>query len=203
MKLYYKHGACSLVVRIVLNEVGADFESESVDLATHITESGENFYDINPKGAVPTLVLDDGTVITENGVIQQYITDSYYAEKLLPPVGDMKRYKVLEWVNYVATDFHSGSYSPLFNSNIPKEVKEGVFVPKLISKLDFVNKHLAHSEYLTGNTFTVADAYLYVTLRWMGVANLKISTWPNLEKFFNRVNERAAVQKSLKEEHLN
>jgi glutathione S-transferase len=202
MKLYYSQGACSLGVRITLNEVGAEFESESVNLGTKKTESGKNFLEISPKGAVSTLVLDDGTVLTENAMILQYIADTYFDEKILPPVGDLKRYKVLEWVNYITTDMHTGSYGPLFNPNLSKEIKESVFVPKLIAKLDFVNKQLANSDYLAGNNFTIADAYLFVVLRWMGIASLKISTWSNLEKFFNRVKERPAVQKSLKEEGL-
>src|SRR5688572_12009519 len=113
MKLYYSKGACSLAVRIILHEIGAACEFEAVDLATKKTETGMDFLKINPKGAVPTLILDDKAILTENAVIQQYLAEKYHATQLLPPLGDMKRYRVLEWLNFISTDLHK-SCGPLF-----------------------------------------------------------------------------------------
>src|SRR5690349_3300917 len=108
MKLYYSKGACSLAVRIALHELGIPCEFEAVDLKAKKTEKGADFFKINPKGAVPTLVLDDHTVLTENAVIQQYLADKQKAFEVLPPVNDMKRYRALEWLNFVSTELHKG-----------------------------------------------------------------------------------------------
>lgn len=201
MKLYYSKGACSLAVRIVIHEIGIPCDFEAVNLHTKLTENGADFLNINPKGAVPTLALDDGEVLTENAVIQQYLADTNKTS-LLPPQGDIQRYHALKWLNFVSTDLHK-SFSPLFNPKLPEEVKEEIFKPLIKSKLSFVNQHLAQQRYLLGDQFTLADSYLFVILTWVPKVKLNIEDWPNLVRYFNEVKNRPAVQKALKEEDLN
>lgn len=183
MKLYYSTGACSLAVRIVIHELGVECEYERVDLKTKITETGKDFLEINPKGAVPTLQLDSGEIVTENQVIQQYLADTH-PSALLPFFGQMKRYRVLEWLNFVSMDVHK-SFSPFFNPAISEGLRARIFRPILKAKLLLVNAHLAARSFLLGDHMTLPDAYLFVVSRWLGAAGFKISEFPHLEKFFN------------------
>lgn len=201
MKLYYKAGACSLAIRIAINEMNVPCEFESVDLATKKTETGVDFLTISAKGSVPALQLDNGQVLTEGSVIQQYLADTHEAYQLLPAVGEINRYRVLEWLNFVGSDLHKGC-SPLFNGNIPDDVKENVFKPNLKKAVSFVEKHLNQHKFLTGETVCIADFYLFTVLRWLSHFKMPLSEWPSVEQFFDRLHERKSVQKSLKEEGL-
>ena len=201
MKLYYTKGTCSLAVRIVIHEMKLTCEFESVDLHTKKTETGKDFLKINPKGSVPALVLDDGTLLTENAVIQQYLADTHQARELLPLTGDLSRYRVLEWLNFIGTELHKG-LGPLFNPQIPDPLKEEIFKPKLNKSFDFVNHHLEGSGYLTGKSYTLADSYLFVTLRWLEGFNIPLVKWSHLAAYFERIKEREAVFQALREEGL-
>src|SRR5690348_3970643 len=128
MKLYYSKGACSLAVRIVINELGLKCDYEAVDLKTKKTATGDDFLKINDAGAVPALALDDKKILTENIVIQQYLADTHKAYQLLPEVGNMKRYQILKWMSFAASDLHK-SCSPLFNHALDNEVKQSIFIP--------------------------------------------------------------------------
>lgn len=199
MKLYYTKGACSLVVRIILNEIGLEASYESVDLKTKKTETGQNFLKINPKGAVPALELEGGESLTENAVILQYLADSSESTHLLPPVGDLNRYRVLEWLNYITTELHKG-FAPLFNPSIKEELKVQYLIPALHSKFDYVNRYLQERQYLFGEAFTLADAYLFVMLRWAVYFKFDLKMWDNLNRYFTVLSGRTSVQISLKQE---
>lgn len=202
MKLYYSKGACSLAPHIILQELGAPCEFIAVDLASHTLKgTGEDFYKINPKGAVPSLQLDNGEIITENAVIQQYLADTFKATQLLPEVGNIKRYRVLEWLNFASTDLHKG-FSPLFNRNVPQDIKDNVFKPVLFKRFDVLNQQLANQPYLTGDHFTLPDAYVFVTLTWTKGLGIDLSSWPNLVKFQALIRERPSVEKAFAEEGL-
>jgi glutathione S-transferase len=201
MKLYYAKGACSLAVRIAIHEMGRPCKFESVNLQTKITETGVNFLTINPKGSVPTLETDTQEILTENGVIQQYLADTYKAAELLPPMGDMKRYRVLEWLNFVSTDLHKG-FGPLFNAKVPAEIKDDIFKPILKAKFSFVDKHLENKKYLMGEKFTLPDGYLFVLLSWLPHMKIDIAEWSNLARYFTDVKNRPAVQQALQDEGL-
>ena len=123
MKLYYSSGACSLAPHIVLLETGHAFELEKVDIPNKKTASGADFWPINPKGYVPALQLDDGTVLTEVGVIRQYLADQKPAAGLAPAAGTMARYRLMEWLNFVATEVHK-SIGALFNPMMTPEMKQ-------------------------------------------------------------------------------
>lgn len=201
MKLYYSKGACSLAVRILINELDIPCEFEAVNLQTKKTETGEDYFAINAKGAVPALRLDNGEVLTESSVIQQYLADKQHAEQLLPPINQMQRYRVLEWLNYVGSELHKNC-GPLFSSVISAEMKEEIFKPLLKSKLNYVDKHLETHTYLTGEHFTLPDAYLFTVSRWLPHLKIYRDALPNLSRLYIAVKERKSVQQALEAEGL-
>lgn len=201
MKLYYSKGACSLAVRIIIHEIGIACDYEAVNLQTKQTEKGNDYLKINPKGAVPALLLDSNEILTENAIIQQYLANKYQATQLLPPPGDLKRYRVLEWLNYISTDLHKGC-GPLFNANVPETIKEEIFRPLLKKKLILVEKQLQQRAYLMGEQFTLPDSYLLVILRWLAHLKVDIADCPNLIRYFAHLKKRPSVQQALKEEGI-
>ena len=193
MKLYYSPGSCSLHPHIALNEAGLPVELVRVDLRSHKTQNGEDYYAINPKGYVPALVLDDGTTLTEGAVIAQYIADQKPESKLLPPAGTMERYRAQEWLNFIASEIHK-TFSPMFGAS--DEVKEKGRA-RLAKKFEFVAKQLDAHPYLTGENFGVADAYLFNMLTWTSFMGIDLARWPALQAFFARVSERPSVQSAI------
>lgn len=200
MKLYYSKGACSLVPRIIINEIGLRCDFESVNLKTKETEKGRDFYQINPKGSVPVLEFNNKEVLTENAVILQFLADDSKSSQLLPEVGNFQRYRVLEWLNYITTELHK-SFSPLFNPSVADDLKKTLFIPLLKTKLSFVNTHLTQS-YLVGNQFTLADAYLFVVLRWTQIVKINLAEWDNLQRFMSVLKQRPSIAKALEMEGL-
>ena len=201
MKLYFTQSACSLVVRIILNELKLNFQDEAVDLKIKKTASGEDFWSINPKGSVPALCLDNGEILTENQVILQYLADSTPNQSVLAPVGDMKRYRTLEWLNYIATELHK-SLGFFFNPAIPQEVKS-MLAPLIMKKFKFIDGDLAKGRYLMGEKFTLPDAYLFVMVRWAHYFKMDLSSYPSLMSYIEQLQTYPAISKSLEQEHLN
>lgn len=199
MKLYFSRGACSLAVRIIVHEIGIPIDYEAVDLKTKQTRHGLDFLQINPKGAVPAILLDDGHILTENAVILQFLAEKYKAIELLPPAGRFDRYRVLEWLNFDSTELHK-AFLPLLNPKLPPGIKEEVFKPNLEKKLAHVNQYLQESTYLAGINFTIADAYLFSMLRWLERVGLQLEGWQNLQRYFTELKERPSVQEALDEE---
>jgi glutathione S-transferase len=200
MKLYYSPGACSLSPHIILREAGLSFEVEKVNLGTKKTESGKDFTTINPKGYVPALQLDDGSLLTEGPAIVQYIADKAPQSKLAPANGTMERYRLQETLNFISTEIHKG-FSPLFNRSIPEEVKK-TFRENLGKRFDVLSGPLEKGPFLMGEQFTVADAYLFTVLNWCGSVNVDLSKWPVLQAYQGRVAARPHVQAALKAEGL-
>jgi glutathione S-transferase len=199
MKLYYAPGACSLSPHIVLNEAGLGYELEKVDLSKHRTASGGDFYQINPKGYVPTLQIDNGEVLTEGPAIVQYLADQKPASKLAPPAGTFERYRLMEWLNFITTELHKG-FGPFFHDGT-EEAKEKQRT-QLATRFAYINGQLKGKQYLLGDTFTVADAYLFVMLTWVPKTGIDLGQWPALKDYFARVGARPQVQATLKEEGL-
>lgn len=200
MKLYYSPGACSQAAHIVLHEIGLQHDSAKVNLKSKTLEDGTSYLGINPKGAVPALELENGEVLTENAAIMQYLGDRAASPDLFPPPGDFRRYKVLEWLNFVATELHKG-FAPLFNPKATDEVKAYV-METLPAKLDHVDERLGAGPWLTGGPFTVADAYLFVMTGWAQGVGLALDRWPNLAAFRERALQRRSVQHVLRFEGL-
>lgn len=199
MKLYFKAGACSLSPHIALIEAGLPFTSEAVDLATKKTATGADFLKTNPKGQVPTLQLDDGEILTEGAAIVQYIADKAPASKLAPAAGTMERYRLQEWLNYIASELHKGIGSN-FNAKLDAAAKQ-VFRDRVANSFDWLQTAIK-GPYLMGDTFTVADGYLFNVLSWLPHIGMDLAKWPQLKAYFDRVAARPAVQKAMVEEGL-
>ena len=200
MKLYYSPGACSLSPHIVLRESGRKFDPVLASTKTHKLADGTDYYTINPKGYVPLLELDDGQRLAEGPAIVQYIADRVPEKKLAPPAGTMERYRVMEWLTFIGTEIHK-SFSPLFNPAIPEEAK-AVFRQKIAERLKWVEGQLAGKNYLMGDGFTVADAYLFTVTRWSPFVGVDITGLANVNAFLERVGARPAVQEAMKAEGL-
>jgi len=200
MKLYYSPGACSLSPHIALQEAGLAFEAMRAPTKTHQLADGTDYYTINPLGYVPLLVLDDGTQLREGPAIVQYIADQVPAKQLAPANGTFARYKLQGWLNFIGTELHKG-FSPLFTPGMPEEAKT-IAKTRLNSRLQWVDGELAKTPYLMGDTFTVADGYLFVVAGWCKHVGIDISALAKLSAFMSRVGERPAVQAALRTEGL-
>ncbi len=200
MKLYYSPGACSLSPHIIACEAELPIELIKVDLASKLTETDEDFKQLNPNGYVPLLILDDGNSLTEGPAIIQYLADQAPDKKLIPPAGTFERYQLQQWLNFISTEIHK-SFSPLFNPVAPEAAKE-LATDILMKRLETVAEHLSSQPYLLGEHYSVADAYLFVTLSWGQYVNIDISRWPALARYADKISERPAVQKAMKAEGL-
>ncbi|MDP3650829.1 MAG: glutathione transferase GstA [Rhodoferax sp.] len=200
MKLFFSPGACSLAPHIVLRETDSAFSLEKVDTARHLTADGTDYYTVNPKGQVPLLVLDDGATLSEGPVIAQYIADQAANTTLMPVAGSLERYRVMEWQNYVTSELHK-SFSPLFNASFELAAKTQ-HAALLRKKYEWVNARLADTHYLTGEDFTVADAYLFTVTGWAKYVQLDLSDLVHLQRFLSRVAARPAVRAAMQAEGL-
>ena len=201
MKLYYKPGACSLASHIIMKEIGHDFEIESVDTDNQITESGENFSKINPKGYVPALRLDDGKILTEGAAVLQYLADQNPEAGLAPKPGTLERARLQEHLNYTSTELHK-AFGPFFSSSATDEEKQ--------SAKQNVGRKMDHFEsifddgrnYLLGDNFSIADAYFFVVSSWAIPTGIGLDKWPRIAAFSKRVADRIRVQDAMHAEGL-
>ena len=200
MKLYYSPGACSMVPHIVLREAGYAFDLEKVDIPGKKTEQGDDFWKVNPKGYVPALKLDSGEVLTEVGVIIQYLADQKPESGLAPKLGTMERYHLMEAVNFASSEIHK-QIGALFNPKMTPEMKE-VQLGVIERRFNALEKELQGKPYVTGEKYTVADAYLFGVLNWTQFHKIDLGKWPNIKAFMARVGARPAVLETLKAEGL-
>lgn len=200
MKLYYSPGACSLASHIALQETGSPFEIDKFIASTGMTAGGEDFLKVNPKGYVPTIRLDDGSILTEGAAVLQYIADQNPESGLAPKAGTMERYRLQEWLTYIGTEIHK-TFSPLFNKTVSLEVKDRAH-ELLIRRLGFVENQLADKPYLMGNNFTVADAYLFVVVSWSSHVGFDLAQFPRIREYLARIAVRPAVESAMKSEGL-
>lgn len=200
MKLYFAPGACSLSPHIVLREAGLNFELEQVNNQEKKTKSGQDFWTVNPKGQVPVLELDNGEKLTEGPIVVQYLADQKPGAGLLPAAGSMDRYRVQEWLNFTTSELHK-TFGPIFRPTTPEEFKK-LSKENLGKRFDYLDKHLASRQYLMGDKFTVADAYLFTVLRWTARIQMDLAKWPNLKAYVDRVAARPKVQEAMKAEGL-
>jgi glutathione S-transferase len=200
MKLYYAPGACSLAVNIALHEAGIPFELERVDNKAKVTKGGENFWDVNPKGVVPVLRLDNGETMTEAAALLQYVADQNQGAGLMPKAGTADYYRVLEWLIFIATELHK-QFTPLFKDGTPGDYRV-IAKDNVLKAFAHVDGKLAGREWLVGDRFSIADIYLFVVSNWARFQDIDIAQWPNLDDFRNRVRARPKVQDAMKAEGL-
>lgn len=200
MKLYFSPGACSLSPHIALREAGLAFELIKKDLYSQTLGDGSDYRAVNPKGYVPALALDNDEILTEGPAIVQFIADLAPDRKLAPPAGTMERVRLQEWLNYITSELHK-TFSPLFNKQASEDWKTAARA-LLDRRIDYVAKALEGRSYLTGDTFTVADCYLFTVLNWAPWVKIDLSRWPSVAEYLKRVAARPAVQEALKAEGL-
>lgn len=200
MKLYYSPGACSLSAHITMHESGLAFTAIPAPTRTHKLPDGTDYYTINPLGYVPLLELDDGTRITEGPVIVQYIADQVPDKQLAPANGTLARYRLQSWLNFIGTELHKG-FSPLFAPGMPDAAKD-MARDRLAGRLKWVDGELAGRAYLMGDTFTVADGYLFTVTGWAPRVGVDMSNLPNLLAYRERVGARPGVVSAMKAEGL-
>lgn len=200
MKLYYAPGACSLAVNIVARETGQAVELVKVDVQNKKTANGDDFRKINAKGYVPALVLDNGETLTEVAVICQFLADQKPDLALAPEPGSMARYRLMEALNFIATEIHK-QISALFNPALTSEMQE-VQKATIAWRFDALEKMLDGQPYLTGEHYTVADAYLFTVLNWTTMLDIDTARWPNIQAFSARIAQRPKVLEALKAEGL-
>jgi len=198
MKLYFAPGACSFSPHIVLQELGLSYDLVRVNNQTKRTSEGGDFRSINPKGYVAALVTDDGAVLTEGPAIVQYLADLKPESGLAPANGGFARVRLQEWLNFLTAEIHAGS-SPLFNQELPEEVRD-IFKTRLCRRLDIAAASLAKRDYLMGDRFTVADAYLFTLLGWMDGFGVDLGRWPAIGPYLRRIEARPSVKAALARE---
>ena len=200
MKLYYSPGACSLSPHIVAHELGAALSIEKVDTKTKRTETGRDYWQINPKGYVPALELDNGEVLTEGPAIVQYLADQKGNTQLAPANGTLARARLQEMLNYITSEIHK-TYSPLFKDDTPEATREERKA-YLQRRYEYIERILAKQQWLLGDHFTVADAYLFTVTRWAAAVKLDLSGYPALLAFQERIAKRPGVQAAMLSEGL-
>jgi glutathione S-transferase len=198
MKLYYIPGACSLAPNIALREAGTKFELVEVDKYTKKAADGLDFIEVNPKGYVPALALDDGTVLTECVTVLQYIADQNPAMKLAPPAGTMERYRLMEWLSFINSEIHK-FFTPLFRPDVPEGAKE-YSRSCLTTRLAYLQRALGSRSFVMEDQYSIADAYLFTVLSWGAYVSFDIGRWPQLARFHEGIGMRPAVKEALRAE---
>jgi len=198
MKLYYSPGACSLAPHIAMRELGIPVDLMKVDLKAKQYEGGD-YKQVNPKGYVPAVETPAG-VLTEAPVILQYLADQKPESGLAPKPGDAARYKLQEMLNFITSEMHKGMgnfFNPAMNDGWRQAVTDRLGV-----RMDWLAKQLEGRQYIMGDKFTVADAYLFTILNWAGPSKFDLSKWPAITDYQKRVAQRPKVQEALKAEGL-
>ena len=198
MRLYYSPAACSQAPHILLHEIGLSHDAAKVDLRSKMVEDGRSYLQVNPKGSVPALELNNGEVLTENAIVLQYLGDRAGSD-VLPPVGDFRRYRVLEMVNFITTELHK-SFAPLFKSSAGEETKQ-FYRDVIRERLDYAEERIGEGPFVFGETLTIADPYLFVISGWTDKL-IGLTNWPNLTAFREHMLRRPSVRHVLRFEGL-
>ncbi|MBR0857014.1 glutathione transferase GstA [Bradyrhizobium liaoningense] len=199
MKLYHEVRGCSLAVDIVRRELGVPLDLIWVDVPRKLLPDGSDYYKVNPKGQVPALELPDGQYLTEGSVIMQYLADLRPESELCPPAGSLERYRIMEWMSFIASDLHKGGFMPLIKKATPEDYRP-IARQLVLSRLKWLNEHLASRDYLTGSKFSIADAHCYTIVMWTEYQGIDVSPWPNLKAYLQRIGMRASVIAAKAEE---
>ncbi|WP_137389502.1 glutathione S-transferase N-terminal domain-containing protein [Rhodoligotrophos defluvii] len=198
MKLYMHPGACSLSPHIVCRELGIPIELINVDRATHRTSDGEDFIRINANGYVPVLMLDNGEKLTEGPAIVQYLAELHPEGGLLPSSGTIERARVQSWLNFITSELHKPMAMLMMPPYAPAKA---ALLDHVSKRLTWLSKHMK-TPYVTGEAFTVVDAYLFVCLNWSPWNSVELARWPGLQAFMKSVGQRPKVQEALAAEGL-
>ena len=197
MQLYFRPFACSLASRIALIETGHDAEYRHVD--GHTLDDGNDFHAVNSLGYVPALDIGETEALTENTAVLQYIADSAPEANLLAPVGTPERYRTLQWLGFVATELHAKTFANLFDPKLSDEAKAHVR-DKSVARFARLAEHLEGRDFLVGEHFTIADAYLVAVLNWCEYVGLDIRPWPVIGAYRTGLRGRPSVAQAIADE---
>ena len=185
MKLFYKAGACSMATHIVLNELDENFDLESVDTKKGVTETGANFHNINPRGYVPAVILDNGETLTENGAILQFLFDEHYGDKV--EINALTRARLQEVLSFLSSELHK-AFSPFFaKTKLTAEERADALVKLRKQIANFEGMIADGRSFVIGETYTPADAYAFVILNWATFINVPLDDWPNTKALHERI----------------
>ncbi|MBC5764084.1 glutathione transferase GstA [Ramlibacter albus] len=201
MKLYFSPAACSQAVHIALREAGLPADLRKVDLATWKLEDGSDYKAINPRGYVPLLELDDGSRHTEVAALLQYVADLAPASGLIPAAGTRERFEVAQWLTFVSSELHK-VFSPWLWHKETADSTRAAVKEKLFARFAELDARLANQPFLTGERFTVADAYCFTIVSWAPMLALSLKPYPSLQAYLQRIAQRPAVKDVLKAEGL-
>jgi glutathione S-transferase len=163
-----------------------------VDVPRKLLPDGSDYYKVNPKGQVPALELPDGQHLTEGAVIMQYLADQRPGSDLCARVGTLERYRIMEWMSFIASDLHKGGFMPLFKKTTPDDYRP-IARQLVLNRLTWLNDHLADRDYLTGPTFTIADAHCFTIAMWAEYHDIDLAPWPHLRRYLERIGTRPSV----------
>ncbi|HML08274.1 MAG TPA: glutathione binding-like protein [Xanthobacteraceae bacterium] len=197
MDLYFSPLACSLASRISLYEAAAEARFIEVDPQTKRTPDGADYRAVYSLGLVPLLRLDDGSLLSENAAILQYIANRYPQAKLAP-TDESGRARLQQWLSFVGTELHQGLFHPLFDQKVPEGTRAHT-LENAQSRLAYLDDHLQGREYLL-DRFSVADAYLYAVLNWTSATRVDLAPWPAIKGFHQRLQARPSIAKAFREE---
>jgi glutathione S-transferase len=199
--LFYTPGACSLSPHIALREAGLPFELAKVDLRAKKLASGDDFTAVNPKGYVPALRLPNGELLTEGAVMTQYIADQNPQSQLAPPAGTMPRYRLMEMMNFIATELHKG-VGPLYNALANADYKEQL-AGRVDGRWTFLENAVRGKPFVMGERFTIADGYAFYVMRfWQQAIKRDLAKWPGLVDYYQRLAKRSSIAAALEAEGI-
>ncbi len=193
MKFFHEVRGCSLAVDIVARELGIPLDLIWVDVPRKLLPDGSDYYKVNPKGQVPALELPNGEYLTEGAIIMQYLADQRPQSGLCAAPGTLERYRIMEWMSFIASDLHKGGFMPLFKKTTPDDYRP-LARQLVVSRMKLLDGHLADREYLVGEGFTIADAHCYAIAMWTHYHDIDLAPWPNLSAYLERIGKRPSVR---------
>ncbi len=199
MELYASPMACSLASHIAVLEAGLPVKVVFVNTATKKTDDGKDFLQIAPNGYVPALRLDNGQILNEGPSVLQYLADQKPEKNLAPKWGTLERYQLIDALNYISTEVHKALFVPLLTPSASQAAKAEAEAG-LPNALEYIAKRLGQRQFLVGETFTVADAYLFVMLTWAAYVGIDLKRWPALGAYYQRLMARPTVAKAFADE---
>ncbi|MBS0222063.1 MAG: glutathione transferase GstA [Proteobacteria bacterium] len=201
MKFYHESHGCSLAVDIVARELEIPLELIWVEMSNKVLPDGTDLHSINPKGQVPVLEFAEGQYLTEGIAIMQYLVDQRPDCDLGAPAGSPERYRILEWMSFIASDLHKGGFMPLFKKTTPDDYRQ-LARQHIKRRLRWLDDHLAGRNYLIGSRFTIADAHCYAIVIWTKRHDIEISSWPNLEAYMDRIAARPSARAAVEAQQV-
>ncbi|MBX9401489.1 glutathione S-transferase family protein [Lysobacter sp. BMK333-48F3] len=201
MKLYFTPGTCSFAPHLAIRELGLDVELSRVRIGADpvVVADGRDFRQINPLGYVPVLELDDGRVLTEGSAMLLHLADAHPEGGLAPPAGTAERDELHRWLVFIGTELHK-TFSPwLFHPEYGEQAAQ-VARERLFKRLAVVERHLEGRQYLLGERFGIADAYLFTVVDWVRPLKIALDDYPNIAAYLERVRARPAVAEALRRE---